>query len=93
MFLRFTADRTIGNAEFEVSYSKHCAVIYRDAQMLEFDSVDRNDDTLYGNGLSCTWKIVGYMSETITLTIQSMDIQFDEQCERDYLKVFVNTTL
>ena len=87
MFLRFTADRNIGNVEFEVSYSKHCGVIFRDAQMLEFDSVDRNDNTLYGNGLSCIWKIVGYMSETITFTIESMDIPFGEQCEHDYLKV------
>ena len=55
--------------------------------MLEFESVDRNDDELYDNGLSCMWKIIGHISENIALTIKSMDIQFSEQCEHDYLKV------
>ena len=85
MYVRFIASDS--GAQFSATYFIQCGVVFRWANALEFKSVDRDGDGIYDNNLNCTWTIIGKESDKVQLTITSMDIQVDEHCDHDFLKV------
>ena len=50
-------------------------------------SLDVDNDGLYENGLHCMWAIFASENKVIELVILEMDIEFEDSCTFDYLKV------
>ena len=87
MYVLFTTTDSVEAAAFSATYTIQCGVVYRWPRVHQFKSVDRDGDGMYDNNLNCTWTIVGKEYDIIKLNISSMDIQYGENCEYDFLKV------
>ena len=73
--------------EFSAAFEE-CRYTYTDSQG-EFRTPDSNQDGYYDNGLTCDWTIITEQGKLIWLFILEFDVQTDDQCIYDNLKVCI----
>ena len=49
--------------------------------------LDKDADGFYENNLNCEWIIIAPEGHVIQLDIVAIDIEYEENCEYDFLKV------
>ena len=92
MYVRFLSNKNVPCAGFNATYTEQCRVVYKSESLQTlhtFSSVDSDNDGLYDPNLNCTWVLIGKNLEIIHLFITDMEIEQDENCALDYLKVRV----